>query len=134
MKITQLSVFLENRSGRLNEITHILSSAGVNLDAFCLAEANDFGILRMVVSDAERAKSVLREHNIAARTTEVICLECPNEPGQMGKILDRLAERGVFIEYMYAFSRGSVANVVIRPTDIEACCCVLGMMDQRITK
>ncbi|MEG1464141.1 MAG: amino acid-binding protein [Mucinivorans sp.] len=125
MKITQLSVFLENKSGRLNEITRILSTAGINLEAFCLAEASDFGILRMVVSDVELAMETFRKHHIAARTTQVVCLECANHPGQMGKILDLLAEHGVFIEYMYAFSQGDKANVVIRPTDVDECCRVL---------
>lgn len=121
MKITQLSVFLENKSGRLNEITRILSDAGVNMDAFCLAEASDFGILRMVVSNVERAMEVLRAARVAVSQTQVVLIECPNKAGELGKILDRLAREGVFIEYMYAYAKGDTANIVIRPTDVDKC-------------
>lgn len=121
MKITQLSVFLENKSGRLNEITRILSDAGVNMDAFCLAEASDFGILRMVVSDVDKALQALKAAHVAVSETQVVLIECPNHSGELGKILDRLAREGVFIEYMYAYAKGDTANIVIRPTDVEKC-------------
>lgn len=125
MKITQLSVFLENKTGRLNEITRILSAAGINMEAFCLAEASDFGILRMVVSDTQRAVEALRAAHVAVSQTEVIRLECAHKVGEMQKILDRLALEGVFIEYMYAFARADMANIVIRPTHIDKCAEVL---------
>lgn len=127
MIITQLSVFLENKTGRLNDITHILADKGVNMNAFCLAEAADFGILRMVVSDVEQAVEALKAAHVAVSSTQVICLECPNRAGSLNVILDKLAGHGVFIEYMYAFSKGEVANIVIRPTDIEKCAQVLAL-------
>lgn len=125
MTITQLSVFLENKTGRLNEITRILADASINLRAFCLAEASDFGILRMVVSDVSGAMAVLKANHIAVSQTEVMCLECPNTPGALNKILDKLAVQGVFIEYMYAFSEGETARTVIRPTNLQKCLDIL---------
>lgn len=121
MTITQLSVFIENKSGRVNEIARLLGSNGINMNAYCLAEAADFGILRMVVSDVEFATKVLRDANYAVRQTEVVCFNCSNTPGSLATILDYLAQERVFIEYMYAFSQGQTASVVIRPTDTKAC-------------
>lgn len=121
MTITQLSVFIENRTGRVNQIARLLGDNDINMNAFCLAEAADFGILRMVVTDPERASRVLHEANFAVRQTDVVCFNCPNTPGSLATILDYMAQEEIFIEYMYAFSQGDTASVVIRPTNIEAC-------------
>lgn len=121
MTIKQLSVFLENKTGRINEVTRILGEHKINMHAFSLAETADFGILRMIVSDAEMASKVLRESHFAVRLTDVICFNCPNEPGALSSILDVLAQEQIFIEYMYAFAEGETASVVIRPTDVEKC-------------
>ena len=125
MKAIQLSVFLENRTGRLNEVTKVLADAGVNMKAFCLAEAEDFGILRMVVDDVERGAAALKAAGVAVSRTEVVSLTCPNQAGELHKILDRLASHGVFIEYMYAFSEGDTAHTVIRPTNVAECLSLL---------
>ncbi len=125
MIVQQLSVFLENKTGRINEVTRLLGDAGVNMIAFSMAENLDFGILRVIVSDVEKAVEVLKEARFAVKLTDVICLDCPNVPGSLAKILDRLASKGVFIEYMYAFSRGETASVVIRPTDTSKCSAIL---------
>lgn len=95
------------------------------MNAFSLAETADFGILRIVVSDVERATAVLREANFAVSITEVVCFNCPNTPGSLATVLDYLARESVFIEYMYAFSQGETASVVIRPTDIALCLDIL---------
>lgn len=121
MTIKQLSVFVENKTGRINDVTRILGANGINMTAFCLAESVEFGILRMVVSDPEKAVRVLKEARFAVNVTEVVCLSCPNTAGAMSKVLDYLAAEDVFIEYMYAFSQGDRANVVIRPTDTARC-------------
>ncbi|MEG1606846.1 MAG: amino acid-binding protein [Mucinivorans sp.] len=121
MTITQLSAFVENRAGRINQITRILGDNGINLQAFCLAESSDFGILRMVVSDVERASELLRAAHIAVSRTQVVALSCANTAGSLSQILDHLAAQSVFIEYMYAFAEGDTARVVIRPTNIEVC-------------
>ena len=119
MIIKQLSVFIENKTGRINEVTRILSENKINMSAFSLAENAEFGILRMIVSDIEQAKKVLKEARFGVTTTDVLSIVCPNVPGAMNRVLEVLAKEDVFIEYMYAFSQGDSANVVIRPTDVQ---------------
>ena len=121
MTIKQLSVFIENKTGRINDVARILGKKGINMNAFRLADATDFGILRMIVSDVNAAKEALREAGFAVMLTDVVCLSCANKPGALSSILDILAREEIFIEYMYAFSEGDLANVVIRPTDVEKC-------------
>lgn len=133
MKIKQLSVFVENKTGRINEVTQILGRNGVSMTAFSLADNADFGILRMIVSDVERAVSALKEAHFGVSVTEVVCLSCPHVPGSLSNVLECLAKENVFIEYMYAFADGDTARVVIRPTDLDRCieiltrckCCLL---------
>ncbi len=123
--IKQVSVFLENKTGRINEVTKILGKNGINMQAFSMAETTDFGILRLIVNEVEKAVEVLREANFAVMLTDVVCISCPNVAGSLAAILDKLAEQNIFIEYMYAFSEGEKANVVIRPNDIVGCIKVL---------
>lgn len=125
MIIKQLSIFLENRTGRINEVTKILGSNGINMQAFSMAETADFGILRLIVPDVEKAVEVLRAADFAVMLTDVLCVNCPNVPGALAKILDKLAEKRIFIEYMYAFSDSGSANIIIRPDDITAAVRVL---------
>lgn len=119
MIIRQLSIFLENRTGRINEVARILADNGINMQAFSMAETADFGLLRLIVPDVDRAVQVLRAENIAVMVTDVLCLNCPNVPGSLSAVLEKLASNNVFIEYMYAFSDGDSANVIIRPNNIE---------------
>ena len=119
MIIKQLSVFLENRSGRLAELTEILGEAGVNLSALSIAETSDFGIIRMIVSDPETGLSVLKENNFSVSLTDVICLKTPNQPGALAETLDVLSEAGISVEYMYAFAIEDEAFVVIRTEALE---------------
>ncbi len=125
MTIRQLSVFVENRTGRINEVARILGDNKINMCAFSLAETAEFGILRMIVSDVELAQRVLKEAHFGISVNEVVALSLTNTPGAMAAVLDHLAKETIFIEYMYAFSQGERANVVIRPTDIERCVEVL---------
>nr|WP_319509732.1 ACT domain-containing protein [uncultured Draconibacterium sp.] len=122
MIIKQVSVFLENKSGRLNEVTKILADAGINLSAFTIADTSDFGILRMIVSDPDKACTVLKENEFSVKTTDVVLAKTPNQPGSLSKLLDILQKEEVFIEYMYAFSmKDEGAVTVIRPTRVEHC-------------
>ena len=121
MTIKQLSVFLENKTGRINEVTKILSRHGINMQAFSMAETTDFGILRLIVSDVDKAVEVLRGENFAVMLTDVVCLHCPNKAGALAHILEQLAASEVSIEYMYAFAEDDMANIVVRPTDIALC-------------
>ena len=126
MTIKQLSVFLENKTGRINEVTKILSRHGINMQAFSMAETADFGILRLIVSDVEMAVEVLRAEDFAVMLTDVVYMHCPNEAGALAHILDRLAQGKVSIEYMYAFAEGDMAHIVVRPTDNDLCEKALG--------
>ena len=125
MKTKQLSVFLENKTGRINQVTRILGENGINMLAFSIAETADFSIIRMIVSDVDKASQVMKEAHFAVRVTDVVCIKCSNQAGSLSKILDVLANANVFIEYMYAFSDGDTARVVIRPTDLDICLQVL---------
>ena len=125
MIIKQLSVFLENKSGRLHEVSAILGRSGINMSAFSVADTSEFGILRLIVSDHEEAFKVLRANNFSVSLTDVVCLNCPNQPGALAFALQILADNEVSIEYLYAFSVGNCANVVIKPDHLERCIAVL---------
>ncbi len=125
MIIKQLSVFLENKSGRLSEVSEILGKNGINMTAFSVADTSDFGILRAIVSEPDKALKLLREHNFSVSLTEVVCISCPNQPGALARALEILKNESVQIEYLYAFSLGESANVVIRPANIQTCIAVL---------
>ena len=134
MTIKQLSVFLENKTGRINEVTKILGKAGISMQAFSMAETTDFGILRLIVAEVDKAVEVLREANFAVMLTDVVCINCNNEAGALSNILDSLSEQDIFIEYMYAFAEGDKANIVIRPSDIERCTEVLKSCQCNVVK
>ncbi|MCD8044024.1 MAG: amino acid-binding protein [Tannerellaceae bacterium] len=125
MLIKQLSIFLENKRGRFTEVARLLGEAGINMSAFTVAENSDFGILRIIVSDTEKAIAALREKLYAVSVTEVVCLQCPNNPGALAKAMEIITNAGIFVEYMYAFSQSETAHVVIRPDDLEKCVEVL---------
>jgi hypothetical protein len=113
MKVEQISIFLENKSGRLAEVTNVLSRAGVNIRALSLADTADFGILRLIVNQGDLAKQVMKEHGFTVGKTEVVALEVPDRPGGLGEILKILHESGINVEYMYAFVQRSGDNAVI---------------------
>jgi hypothetical protein len=121
MIIKQLSVFLENKSGRLSEVSDLLGQAGINMTAFSIADTSDFGILRVIVSDPGKAVELLKKNHFSSSLTDVICLVCPNKSGALAKALKILDGADVQIEYMYAFSIGKTANIVIRPTNVQKC-------------
>ena len=121
MLAKQLSVFLENKSGRLTEVTAVLGKAGLNLSAMSIADNSDFGILRCIVSDPDEACRVLKEAGFTVKITSVIGFTCPNTPGALAVVLKHLSDSGVFIEYMYSFANGECANIVIRPSDLDVC-------------
>ncbi len=118
MMIKQLSVFLENRSGRLTEITGVLADHGINITAQCVAETSDFGILRMVVSDPEKAQSALSARGFSVHLTDVLCLTMPNQPGALHRALSVLSAADISIDYMYAFATGERAFVALRTSDL----------------
>lgn len=131
MIIKQLSVFLENRSGRLTEVTAALAEHHINITAQCVAETSDFGVLRMVVSDPEKAREVLAKRGFSVSLTEVLCLTTPNVPGALHRALQILSNRGISIDYMYAFAVADKAFVVLRTSDIPQS--VAALLDEKQT-
>ncbi|MGC9353689.1 MAG: ACT domain-containing protein [Mariniphaga sp.] len=122
MKAKQVSVFLENKSGRLNEVAQILGEAGINISAFTVADTSDFGVLRLIVSDPDKACDVLKENQFSVRSTDVVLVKSPNRPGALSRMLQILNTEGVFIEYLYAFSMNEdTAVIVIRPANLDKC-------------
>jgi hypothetical protein len=103
MKITQISVFLENRQGRLFDVCSLLGSNNINIRALTIAETESFGVLRIVVDKSDAAVKLLRDNQFVANFTDVIAIEVPDKPGGLASILKVLAENEVNIEYMYGF-------------------------------
>ncbi|MGQ9630823.1 MAG: ACT domain-containing protein [bacterium] len=121
MHVKQISVFLENRSGRLAEVTRALRENNVNIRALSLADTSDFGILRLIVNDVPRALSALRKGGFTVSETDVIAVEVPDRPGGLAGILDVLEKAGLNVEYMYAFveKSGDKAIMIFRFEEID---------------
>lgn len=102
MKITQISLFLENRSGRIREVCHVLGGADINILSLTVAETKDFGILRLVVDKPDAAVEVLKEHHFAAHKSDVVVVGVKHAPGGLAHVLDVLATAQINIEYMHA--------------------------------
>ena len=117
--IKQLSVFLENREGRLDEVLKVLADNGVNIVALSLADTSDFGMVRMIVSDPYRGKNVLKESGITAMITDVVALRVPHATGSLSKAMHLIVEEKLNIEYMYAFANGDDASAVLKTDNPE---------------
>ena len=122
MKVRQISIFLENRSGRLASVLKEVGRSGVNIRALSLADTSDFGILRLIVDDVDKCVKALRDLGHTVSTTEVLAVEVPDHPGGLAGILDVLSRASLNVEYMYAFvSRATEkALVVFRFEKIDA--------------
>lgn len=116
MKILQISIFIENQSGRLYEIANLLGENNINIRALSLADTSDFGILRLIVNEPERAYKILKENDFTVGRTEVIAVEVPDKPGGLAGILKVLRDNNVNVEYMYAFVErsGDCAIMIFR--------------------
>ena len=114
MTIKQLSVFLENKAGRLDEVLNTLGTNDVNIVALSLADTADYGMLRMIVSDPVKGKAVLKEVGVMAMLTDVVCLRVPHATGSLSKAMHAIMNAGVNVEYMYAFANGSDASAVLK--------------------
>jgi len=121
MNVEQISIFLENKSGRLAEVTSVLSDADINIRALYLADTADFGILRLIVNDTEKARQVLRDNGFTVEKTKVVAIEVPDRPGGLTSILNSIKDEGINVEYMYAFveKSGENAIVIFRFDEIE---------------
>jgi hypothetical protein len=134
MKVEQISIFLENKSGRLAEVTDVLANGGINIRALSLADTADFGILRLIVDDIEKAKQILKDNEFTVGRTEVLAVEVPDKPGGMAGILKVLNDDGINVEYMYAFVQksGEHAIIIFRFDELEGAIKALQGADIRI--
>ncbi|MGC9516618.1 MAG: ACT domain-containing protein [Methanomicrobiales archaeon] len=121
MKLKQISIFLENKKGRLKEAVQILSQANINIRALSIADTSEFGILRLIVPEPVKAKQELEKNNFVVKINDVIAVEVPDSPGGLYGILEILNEADMNVEYIYAFveKKTDKAIVVIRTEDIE---------------
>ena len=136
MKVEQISIFLENKPGPLAEVTRILGEAGINIRALSLADTKDFGILRLIVNDNEKAKEVLSQKGFTVRKTEVVAVVVPDRPGGLAEILKILADSSVNVEYLYAFVQhsGKDAIIIFRFDETDRAIEVLSQKKLRILK
>lgn len=127
MLVKQLSIFLENRSGRLEEITGILENAGINIRALSLADTSDYGILRLIVNDPDKAEDILKKNDIAVSINKVLAVIIPDNPGGLHSVLVPLTQNGINIEYMYAFlaKKDNDAIIIFRFEDPEGAAKIL---------
>ena len=121
MVVSQISVFVENKQGSLSSVTGILAAAGVDIRAFTVADTTDFGILRMIVNDPDRAVEALREGGIAVTKTAVLAVALQDEPGAMHKVMTVLSDNDISVEYGYAFisRRKETAYILVKVSEIE---------------
>lgn len=115
--ISQLSVFLENREGRLDEVLNVLAENEVNIVALSLADTSDYGMLRMIVSEPHKGRAALKEAGITAMLTDVVALRVPHATGSLSKAMHLIVEGEVNVEYMYAFANGADAAAVLKSDD-----------------
>ena len=113
MRVEQIAVFLENKSGRLAEITSVLADNNINIRALSVADTADFGILRLIVDKVDEAKKVLRANGCTVGKTNVVAVEVPDKVGGLAGVLKTIEKEGINVEYMYAFVNKSGENAVL---------------------
>ena len=121
MKVTQISVFMENKNGRLAEITKLLASKNISLRAVTIADTADFGILRLIVKEPDRTRDVLLEAGFTARETDVLAVAMEDKPGALAEVMELFEKNNVNIEYLYSIlaGKGDKADIVFRVEDLE---------------
>ena len=113
MTLKQISVFLENKKGRLAEVTKLIAAEKINIRALSLADTTDFGVLRLIVNDPDRCFAALKANNFVAQQTDVIAVEVMDKPGGLQQILDVFDEKNINIEYMYAFVEKKTDKAIV---------------------
>ena len=118
MFIKQLTVFIENRAGRLEQVTQILKDNNINIVSVSLADTSDYGLLRLILSDPDKAVTVLKDAGLSAMTTNVIAVKLTQHVGKLGELLAILSDAGVNVEYMYGLTSGDEnASIVLKTSD-----------------
>jgi len=119
MLVEQVNVFLQNEKGRLMELTKALALEGINITALSVAENAEYGVMRMLVSDSDKAIEVLKKADFSAKKTEVLLINTPDAPGALAEVLEKLAGEGINLSYMYGYSSGDVSNLILKVSDTE---------------
>ncbi|MDQ2086656.1 ACT domain-containing protein [Herbivorax sp. ANBcel31] len=134
MHVKQISVFLENKSGRLAEVTKVLGENNIDISALSIADTTDFGILRLIVNEPEKAEKVLKESEFTVSSTSVIAIGVEDKPGGLSRALDILDAESIAIEYMYAFvgKKSDQALVILRVEDSSKAVDVLTQKDIKV--
>lgn len=113
MQAEQISIFIENKAGRISDVTGVLSDAGVNIRALSVADTSDFGVLRLIVDNNLKAEEALKNAGFIVRETKVVAVKVEDRPGGLHSILEILKQSGINVEYMYAFIRQSGQNAIM---------------------
>lgn len=113
MTVEQISVFVENRSGQLGDVTRVLEKAGINIRALSLSDTTDFGVLRLMADDTEKARDALAAAGFTVGTTPVVAVDVADEPGGLGRVLSVLSEHGINVEYLYAYTQRESTRATI---------------------
>jgi len=120
MFMKQLSIFIENREGRLEEVLTVLKKNNINIISMSLADTSDYGLLRLLVNDPEAGKKALKENGFSSMISDVLAIRLRHEVGQLQELLEVICKSGINIEYMYALSTGTAdASIVIKTSDLE---------------
>lgn len=126
MFLKQLSIFIENREGRLEKVTETLAANGINIVCISLADTSEYGLLRMIVSDPDKGKQILKENGFSAMLTNVVAVKIPHSFGTLHTITKELCANDLNIEYMYAFTSGmDNASIIIKTNDNDKALSVL---------
>jgi len=115
----QVTVFLQNEKGRLMELTKVLAENRINISALSVAETAEYGVMRMLVSDTDKAIKMLQKAEFSVKKTNVLLVKTPDVPGALSEILSRLAEDGINVSYMYGYSRENISNLILKVKDPE---------------
>ncbi len=136
MLIKQVSVFVENKSGKLAEVIKTIGDNAIDIYALSIADTTDFGVLRLIVSDPDKAKEVLKEKGMVVKRTDVIAVVVEDKPGGLAHVLDVLRDKGIGIEYLYAFigKNENGANVVMKVDKPEEAVKLLGLTDVSVVE
>ena len=113
MTVEQISVFVENRSGQLGDVTRVLEKAGINIRALSLSDTTDFGVLRLMADDTEKARDALAAAGFTVGTTPAVAVDVADEPGGLGRVLSVLSEHGINVEYLYAYTQQESTRATI---------------------
>ncbi len=134
MVVKQVSIFLENTKGSLMKVTKLLRDNGIDLIALSIADTRDFGILRTIVSDTDRAVEIVRQAGYAVKLTDVLAVAVPDHPGGLNEVLELLDGHDIAIEYLYSFVRtsGDHALIIFRVEDLERAAEVLAQANIKL--